>query len=55
MGSSTPETPARAAGAAAADTVEKHRQTAQSRRQGLALAMGLTGLAVAVLIALYSR
>jgi hypothetical protein len=29
--------------------------SAQTRRQGLALAMGLSGLAAAVLIALYSR
>jgi hypothetical protein len=29
--------------------------SAQTRRQGLALAMGLSGLAAAVLIALYGR
>jgi hypothetical protein len=55
MGSSTPETPMRAIGAPAVDAAERLRRSAQNRRQGVALAIGLAGLAAAVLIALYSR
>ena len=53
MGPNTPETPARAVGATA--DIAKLRQLAQTHRQGLALTLGLTGLAAAVLIALFLR
>jgi len=55
MGSNTPETHALPARVHAADTVEKLKLTTQARRQGLALAMGLTGLTAAMLIALFGR
>lgn len=55
MGSDTPETQARAVRAPAADAVARLRLLARPLRQGLALALGLTGLAAAVLIALFLR
>lgn len=55
MGSKTPETQVRTMRAPTADAVEKPRLSALIRRQGLPLALGLTGLAAALLIALFGR
>jgi hypothetical protein len=55
MGSGTSDMPARTLRARAADAYKARRASPRNRSHGLALALGLTGLAASVLIALFGR
>ena len=55
MGSDTSETQARTSPTPDTGVYEAHQVSAQNRSRSLSLALGLTGLAAAMLIALFGR